>query len=134
MIHVCHIPGYLGNASSIRVYLRTSIEGVLLMLRKLSLIAAMAAALAFPSAALAHHGGGHGGGHWGGHGGGHWGGHGGGHWGGHGGGHWGGHGHWHHGGWGGYGGYGGGGYGGGGYGGGGGCCGWWNGRWVCVHR
>ncbi|MGP0010781.1 MAG: hypothetical protein ACLPIG_19130, partial [Methylocella sp.] len=43
--------GYLGNASSIRVYLRTSIEGVLLMLRKLSLIAAMAAALAFPSAA-----------------------------------------------------------------------------------
>ncbi|MGA7657367.1 MAG: hypothetical protein WCA96_11375 [Methylocella sp.] len=80
------------------------------MLRKFSLIAAMAAALAFPSAALAHHGGGHG--HW------HHGG-------------WGGHGHWHHGGW---GGYGGGGYGGGGYGGGGGCCGWWNGRWVCVHR
>ncbi len=69
------------------------------MLRRLSLIAAMAAALAFPSAALAY---------------------------GHGGGHWGGHGHWHHGGW--------GGYGGGGYGGGGGCCGWWNGRWVCVHR
>jgi len=55
------------------------------MLRKLSLIAAMAAALAFPSAALAH---GHGGSWWrswwrslGGHGGGHWGGHGGGHWG-----------------------------------------------------
>ena len=38
------------------------------MLRKLSLIAAMAAALAFPSAALARHGGGGhgGGGHWGG--------------------------------------------------------------------
>ncbi|MCQ4191064.1 MULTISPECIES: hypothetical protein [Methylocystis] len=63
------------------------------MIRKLSLIMAVAAALAFPSAALAwnghgggHHGGGHGGGHWGGHHGGHWGGHGG--WGGHRGGCW----------------------------------------------
>jgi len=88
------------------------------MLRKLSLIAAIVAALAFPSAALAQHGG-HGGGH---HGGG-WGGHHGGGWGG------------HHGGWGHHGGYGwgGGGYGyGGGYGGGGQCWRWWYGRWNWV--
>jgi hypothetical protein len=63
------------------------------MLRRFSLAIALAGALAFPSAALAGPGGGHGGGGWGGHGGGGWGGHGGGGWGGHG---WG----WRGGGWG----------------------------------